>query len=83
MGLGDDVLSRLILSDDAQVVFKGRREKGSHGQEEIYSYDVFDASGASIGSVIYTEHVSLNGFRRSYRVVQKDENGKVLVDTWW
>lgn len=28
MGLGDDVLSRLILSDDAQVVFKGRREKG-------------------------------------------------------
>lgn len=83
MVLDDDALSRLILSDDARVVFKGSREKGSHGQEEISSYDVFDVNDVLIGTVVYTEHVSLKGFRQTYRIVQRDENGTVIVDKGW
>lgn len=83
MGLDDDVLSRLILSADARVVFKERRDKGTSGQEEVFSYDVLDVNGVSIGTVAYTEHVNLNGFRQTYRLVQRDSKGTVIVNVGW
>lgn len=74
---------RLKLARGHSLKLEGRREKGTMGQTEIYTYAVVNAGGEKIGSVVYTDHTALRGSGRTQSVLQKDASGQVLVDESW
>jgi hypothetical protein len=74
---------RLKLAPGQSLKLEGRREKGTMGQTEIYTYAVINSAGENVGSVVYTDHTALRGLGRTQSVVQKDTSGQVLVDVSW
>lgn len=52
-------------------------------QTDIYEYSLLDSNGNVVGKVSYEDHTSLNGFRRTRSLTQRDLDGKVVVDTSW
>lgn len=57
--------------------------KGTLGQEEIVLYDIVNQDGLVTGNVKFTDHLSLNGLKRSLHVIQSDISGNVIVDERW
>ena len=57
----------------------GNRSKGPLAETDIYSYAIINETG----SVEHTDHISINGLKRSQHVVQKDSAGNVIVEVRW
>jgi len=75
---------RLMLNP-GEVLRKSNGETtGNFGQFDTENYDVIDAQGQSVGTVVYSASTSLKPpFRMRYWLVQKDIAGKAIVDTRW
>jgi len=61
----------------------GNRSKGPLAETDIYSYAIINEAGVETGSVEHTDHISINGLKRSQHVVQKDSAGNVIVEVRW
>lgn len=58
-----------------------RAKRGNLDQFESETYDVLDAQGLSVGTVVYTETTSMRPpFRTTRWVVQKDIAGNAVVN---
>jgi hypothetical protein len=57
--------------------------KGFMGETDVTNYSILDAAGNIVGTVEYTEHMAVKGFRVTNSIVQKDLEGNVLVKTSW
>ena len=58
--------------------------KGPLAETDIITYSVLDEHGQVVGSVLHTDHTSINApFRRTQSVIQRDASGTVVVDEQW
>lgn len=81
--MNEEILKKLVLQDGDTVVHVKSRTKGPLEETEIDTYDVLNALGERIGSVIYTEHIAIKGFARTYLIEQFDLAGKSLRNARW
>lgn len=61
-------------------------KSGSEGfmaETDVNEYSILNTAGEIVGSVVYTDHTAVRGFRRTQTVVQKDMHGKVIVNERW
>lgn len=59
------------------------REVGFMGDTDITDFVILDSEGNVVGRVEFSEHVAVNGFRRTNTVVQKDAQGNTIVSESW
>lgn len=57
--------------------------KGTMAETDIWSYEVLNEAGEKVGDIVHTDHTSIKGFHRTQSVVQRDLNGKVIIDVHW
>lgn len=74
---------KLKLSPGERLRQETHQSKGPMAETDIYTYSVVDSSGEIVGSVTYTDHTSINGFKRRQTVEQRGKDGKVIVDISW
>lgn len=74
---------KLILNSGEELVLESRKSKGTMAQTDIEHYSIVNANGVVVGNVLYEDHTSLNGFRRTQTIIQTDLNGNVLVRASW
>lgn len=73
----------LRLKDGETIANQRSITTGFMGQIDQDTYDVLDAAGLKVGSVVYTDETAVKKpFRRSQRVVQRDLAGAILVDVF-
>lgn len=75
--------SKLMLKNGETLKIINRRSKGSLAEMDIYTYEIINQAGEVVGTVTYTDHTAIKGFRRTQTVEQKDNAGKVIVDKTW
>lgn len=75
--------SKIKLNSGEELKRESHRSKGSMAQTDIYTYSVINSEGEVVGEVIHEDHTSLNGFKRTQHVTQKDKNGKIIVQESW
>lgn len=79
-----DWRDRLTLRPGETLRKSGGTRSGNLDQREVETYDVVNAQGHTVGTVVYTEHFSIRPpFRSNHSVVQKDLKGKVVVEVRW
>lgn len=74
---------KLKLAKGETVAFVSSRSRGFASETDVSEYNVLDADGEVIGTVVFTEHTAVRGFRVTNTVVQKDAQGNVLVSETW
>lgn len=74
---------RLKLNQGETVNHVKPRSEGFMAETDIEEYEIVNAAGEVVGSVTYKIHTAVKGFRVTHSVVQKDINGKAIVDTRW
>lgn len=50
-------------------------------ETDVDTYSIVGADGTITGSVKVTDHTAVKGFKRTVRVLQKDADGRVVVET--
>ncbi len=75
--------SKLKLNQGDTLKQVNHRSKGPLAETDIYIYSIINLAGEIIGSVEHTDHTSINGFRRSQTVIQRDVAGNVIVEEHW
>ena len=74
---------KLKLKQGEKLVSEGHRTKGPMAETDIWTYSIVDEKNNKVGSVVHTDHTSINGFRRTQTVEQKNQDGSVVVDISW
>lgn len=74
---------RIKLNQGESLQRESTRTKGPMAEMDITNYSILNQQGDRVGSVIYTDHTALKGFRRTQTVLQKDIDGNVLIDVTW
>lgn len=75
--------TKIKLNSGEELKHESSRSKGTMGQTDIVTYSVVNSEGDVVGKVIYEDHTSLNGFKRTQHVTQTDESGKTIVQESW
>lgn len=79
-----DWRDRLKLRPGETLRRSGGIKSGNLDQHEVEMYDVIDAHGHTVGTVVYTENFCIRPrFRSSHSLVQVDTEGKVVIDLRW
>ena len=65
--------SKLKLDQGDKLNKTNHRTKGSWQETDIYSYDILNKNGATIGTVVHTDHTAIKGFGRTQSVKQTDK----------
>ena len=74
----------LILNPGEMLRVSHGTKKGNLDQCEVETYDVVDAQGQPVGTVMYTANTTLKPpHRTTYWVVQKSIDGKDIVNKRW
>lgn len=74
----------LLLNPGEVLRLSGGTKKGNLGQLDAETYDVIDAQGQTVGTVVYTASTTLKPpHRTSYWLVQRDLAGNVIVEKRW
>ena len=74
---------KLELKQGEKLIREGHQSKGPMAEKDIWTYSIIDSNNNKVGSVIHTDHTSINGFRCTQSIEQKDQNGKIIVDITW
>jgi hypothetical protein len=75
---------RLVLNAGETLRKLPRITKGNLGQYETERHELINAQGQVVGDVEYHVSTSLQPpFRRSYSLVQRGSDGKVIVEARW
>lgn len=75
--------SKLILNDGESLKKISSRTKGFMDETDIVEYQVMNQAGEVVGTVIYTDHTAVRGFKRTRTVDQKDLAGSTIVSESW
>jgi len=75
--------SKLKLNTGDTLKQTNHKMKGSMQETDIWTYSVLNQNGEVIGSVIHTDHTSINGFQRTQTVEQKDNSGNIIISISW
>ena len=75
--------SRLKLNEGDTLKKTDHRMKGPMQETDIWSYDILNKNGETVGTVIHTDHTAIKGFGRTQTVEQRDISGKIIVDISW
>ena len=75
--------TKIRLNPGETLKSLGHRSKGPLSETDIYSYAIINEAGVETGSVEHVDHTSVNGFKRSQHVVQKDRAGNVIIEVRW
>lgn len=75
--------SKIKLNPGETLKHESSRSKGSMAQTDIDSYSIVNEAGDIVGTVVHEDHTSLNGFKRTQSVTQKDKNGNIVVQESW
>lgn len=75
--------NKIRLSIDETLVEQNHRIKGSLSETDIWAYSVVNSLGEKTGTVVHEDHTSINGFRRTQSVEQRDASGKIVVSETW
>jgi len=75
--------SKLKLNEGETLNLKNHRMKGSLQETDIWSYDILNKNGETVGTVVHTDHTAIKGFLRTQSVEQRDISGKVMVYLSW
>lgn len=75
--------SKLKLKNGETLKQINHRSKGPLAEMDIYTYEIINQASEVVGTVIYTDHTAIKGFKRTQAVEQKDNAGKVIVDEAW
>lgn len=59
------------------------RSKGPLAETDVEEYEIVDAGGTVVGTVTYTDHTTINGFKRKQSIVQRDVSGKTVHEERW
>lgn len=70
----------LILKEGETLEHQRSWESGFMQEQDNDLWHVIGPAG-KVGEVKVEDHTSVKGFRRTVRVVQRDAEGKVIVDT--
>ncbi len=70
----------VILKEGETLKHASSSTQGFMQETDVDVYSVVGADGAVVGSVTVTDHTAVRGFKRTVKVVQKDDVGKVVVD---
>lgn len=74
---------KIKLNPGEELKFERSRSKGSMGQTDIDYYIVVNELGEEVGTVVYEDHTSLKGLKRVQKVIQRDNDGKIIVQESW
>ncbi|MDE8809496.1 hypothetical protein P0C28_09495 [Aeromonas hydrophila] len=74
---------KLKLNHGDTLIQESHRSKGTLAEMDIYTYSIINAQGTKVGSVVYTDHTAIKGFRRTQSVEQRDSSGALIVDVSW
>jgi len=75
--------SKLKFNEGDTLKQTNHRMKGSMQETDIWTYDILNKNGETVGTIIHTDHTAIKGFGRTQTVEQKDISGKVIVDISW
>jgi hypothetical protein len=75
--------TKIKLNPGEELKHETSRSKGTMGQTDITTYSIINSEGEILGTVIHEDHTSLNGFRRTQHVTQRDQSGKTNVQESW
>lgn len=75
--------TKIKLNEGEELNLEFSRSKGSMAETDIDNYSVINQTGEIVGSVEHTDHTSLNGFKRTQHVIQKDKSGNIIVELSW
>lgn len=75
--------TKIKLNEGEELKLESSRSKGSMAETDINNYSVINQTGEIVGSVEHTDHTSLNGFKRTQHVIQKDKSGNIIVELSW
>lgn len=75
--------SKIKLNSGEELKFENSKSKGTMAQTDINHYSIINEAGDVVGTVIHEDHTSLNGFRRTQHVTQKDSDGNIIVQESW
>lgn len=75
--------TKLRLNPGETLKSIGHRSKGPLTETDIYSFAIINELGVEVGSVVHTDHTSINGLKRSQHVIQKDSAGNLIVEMRW
>jgi len=75
--------NKLKLNQGDTLKQINHRMKGTMQETDIWTYDILNESGVTVGTVIHTDHTAIKGFERTQTVEQKDISGNVIVDMSW
>ena len=77
------MLDKLQLKPGETLRLEKTRTVGSHGQTDIETYSVINEQGEVVGTVIYTDTITINGLKKRQTLLHKDLNDKTVLDIRW
>lgn len=59
------------------------KSTGFMQETDVETYEIHASNGSFSGTVIFTDHTAIKGFKRTLRVVQRSTAGEILIDEAW
>lgn len=81
--MNDEAKKKLLFKAGETLSHESSRMKGTMQETDIDTYAVLNSMGEKVGSVVYTVHTAINGFKITRSIEQRDTVGKLIVDVRW
>jgi hypothetical protein len=75
-----DWRGKLHLRDGETLRHEESKVEGFMQETDVDTYSIVNGAGSVTGTVRVTDHTAVKGFKRTVRVVQKDANGRVVLE---
>lgn len=75
--------SKLQLNQGDTLKLINHHSKGYLAETDIFTYSIINQSDEEVGTVEHTDHTSINGFKRTQALIQKNKSGEVIIDKCW
>ena len=81
--MDDLVKTKVKLQSGESLVLRSSTTKGTLQEMDVDNFDIVDQSGNVVGTVTYTNHTAIKGFKRTQTLLQRDSKGSVVIDESW
>ncbi len=78
-----EMKEKLKINQGETLALVKSKSEGFMAETDVDEYEIVNTSGEIVGSVVYKNHTAVKGFRVTQSVIQKDVNGKTIVDIRW
>jgi hypothetical protein len=80
---GVQVKEKIKLNPGETIRLDRAYSEGTLGQTDVERYSIVDKAGQVVGSITYTDHTALRGFKRTQSIVQKGIHGNIISEEHW